>query len=176
VQRMIPKRLNRLFFQRDVLLVAPDLLGKLLCRKLVDGSIVKYAITEVEAYRGEEDLACHAAKGHTKRTEVMYGDGGYIYVYLIYGKYWMLNFVVANAGDPQAILIRGVHSCSGPGRLTKLLDINGTFYAEDLISSKRIWIEDIDTKPCYKTSSRIGIEYAGLVWGQKPWRFYYDNE
>lgn len=176
MKRMIPKRLNKPFFQRDVLLVAPDLLGKLLCRQFSNGSTVKYAITEVEAYRGEEDLACHAAKGRTKRTEVMYGDGGFIYVYLIYGKYWMLNFVVGNTGDPQAVLIRGIQSCSGPGRLAQLLEINETFYAEDLISSTRIWLEDIEARPNYKTSKRIGVEYAGPVWGQKPWRFYCGNE
>jgi DNA-3-methyladenine glycosylase len=173
---MNPKRLNRHFFQRDVLLVAPDLLGKLLCRQFSNGSTVKYAITEVEAYRGEEDLACHAAKGRTKRTEVMYGNCGYIYIYLIYGKYWMLNFVVANVGDPQAVLIRGIQGCSGPGRLAQLLGIDETFYAEDLITSCRIWLEDSGARPNYSTSKRIGVEYAGKVWGQMPWRFYCGNE
>lgn len=99
------KRLDRSFFTRDVLEVAPDLLGKLLVIKR-DDRIEKYVITEVEAYRGEEDLACHASRGKTKRNEVMYDIGGKIYVYLIYGMYWMLNFVTGEKNMPQAALIR----------------------------------------------------------------------
>ena len=87
-------RLKRDFFSRDVLEVAPELLGKNLVRK-VEGQIEKYLITEVEAYRGEKDLACHASKGRTPRTEIMYHNGGLVYVYLIYGMYWMLNIVTS---------------------------------------------------------------------------------
>ena len=73
-------RLTAKFFLRDVLEVAPDLLGKTLVRQFDDGRIEKYKITETEAYRGMEDLACHASKGRTPRTEVMFKEGGTIYV------------------------------------------------------------------------------------------------
>lgn len=158
------------FFQRDVLTVAPELLGKVLVRKFEDGTEERYVITEVEAYRGEEDLACHAAKGRTKRTEVLYHEGGKIYVYLIYGMYWLLNFVTGNTGEPQAVLIRSLKGLTGPGRLGKRLQLNKDFYGESLDSGK-LWIEDgeeIITK--YDTTPRIGIEYAG-EWKHKPWRF-----
>ena len=101
------RRLGESFFIRDVLDVAPELLGKILVIKK-DSSIIQFPITEVEAYRGEEDLACHASKGRTSRTEIMYHQGGVIYVYLIYGMYWMLNFVTGGANQPQAVLIRGI--------------------------------------------------------------------
>ena len=77
------------FFLRDVLEVAPALIGSYLVRQWNDGSGERFRITETEAYRGEEDLACHASHGRTKRTEVLYWEGGVFYVYLIYGMYWM---------------------------------------------------------------------------------------
>ena len=79
------------------------------------GSRNVYTITETEAYRGGEDQACHASKGRTPRTEVMFGDGGNIYMYLIYGMYWMMNVVTAEEGIPQAVLIRGVRRTEGMG-------------------------------------------------------------
>ena len=86
-------RFNSNFFSRDVLAVAPDLIGKILVRSFENGIAERFIITEVEAYRGAEDMACHASKGRTARTDVMYHQGGLVYVYLIYGMYWMLNFV-----------------------------------------------------------------------------------
>lgn len=164
-------RLQHDFFVRDVLEVAPELLGKNLVRK-VDNQIEKYLITEVEAYRGEKDLACHASKGRTPRTEIMYHNGGLVYVYLIYGMYWMLNIVTSVNETPQAVLIRGIKGFNGPGKLTKKLNIDKSFYGEDLINSERIWIESNedfnDIK--IKTTPRIGIDYAG-DWKHKPWRF-----
>jgi DNA-3-methyladenine glycosylase len=129
-------------------------------------------ITEVEAYKGEEDKACHASKGRTKRTEIMYHSGGHIYVYLIYGMYWMLNFVTGNEAEPQAVLIRGVEGLDGPGKLTKQLGLDSTYYGEHLCSSDRIWLEDRMLRPQMKTSGRIGIGYAGKPWINMPWRFY----
>lgn len=165
-------RLSEDFYTRDVLQVAPDLIGKLLVA-VYEGHITKYIITEVEAYRGEEDLACHASKGRTSRTEIMYHAGGHIYVYLIYGMYWMLNIVTSINNNPQAILIRGIDGCNGPGRIGKLLRIDKSFYGENLLTSNRIWVEDgINSTPGYLTSPRIGIEYAGETWKSKPWRFY----
>lgn len=166
-------RLQKNFFVRDVLNVAPELLGKYLVRKFEDGRIEKKIITEVEAYRGEEDLACHASKGRTTRTEIMYNEGGYIYVYLIYGMYWMLNIVTAEENNPQAVLIRGIEGFNGPGKLTKKLLIDKTYYGEDLISNQRLWIENglKSTDIKFKTTPRIGIDYAGEIYKNKPWRY-----
>ena len=109
-------RLDAGFFCRDVLEVAPDLIGKKLTRVFNKENIEEYIITETEAYRGEEDLACHASKGRTA-SEIMYHDGGHIYVYLIYGMYWMLNFVTENEGIPQAVLIRGLKGFERAGEI-----------------------------------------------------------
>lgn len=165
-------RLPNKFFQRDVLQVAPELLGKILVRRFADGTEKRYAITEAEAYRGTEDLACHAAKGRTARTEVMFGEGGHVYVYLIYGMYWMLNFVTSVENNPQAVLIRGVESFSGPGKLGRELQLDKSFYGENLETSARLWIEDAPLVTNFQTSSRIGVDYSGEIWAGKPWRFY----
>ncbi len=161
--------LPTVFFKRDVLIVAPELLGKTLVRKYENGEIERFRIVEVEAYRGTEDLACHACKGRTKRTEVLFHGGGKIYMYLIYGMYWMLNIVTGQEEEPQAVLIRGIEGFVGPGRLTKRLALDKNFYGE-LIPSPRIWIEDSNEKPTYTTTPRIGIDYA-KEWKDKPWRF-----
>ncbi len=171
------------FFRQDVLTVAPALLGKIMVRKWEDGTIERFRIIEVEAYRGMEDLACHAAKGRTKRTEVLFHAGGKIYVYLIYGMYWMLNFVTGNEDEPQAALIRGVESIpvtgkpviySGPGRVGRRLQLDAGFYGE-LLPSPRIWIEDDNIVFHYMATPRIGIDYAG-EWKDKDWRFVCDRQ
>ncbi len=166
------RRLEREFFTRDVLNVAPDLLLKLLAIRTKNGDIRRFSISETEAYRGSDDRACHASKGRTPRTDIMFHEGGRLYVYFVYGMYWMLNIVTGNDNDPQAVLIRGFENCSGPGRVTKLLGIDRSYYGEDLTSSSRIWIEDPGIKPVYKTSPRIGINYAGEPWKSKLWRYY----
>lgn len=165
-------KLKRDFFTRDVLEVAPQLLGKALVTRLKNGEIKKYIISETEAYRGAEDKACHASKGRTRRTEVMYHEGGRLYVYFVYGVHWMLNIVTAGEGNPQAVLIRGLENFPGPGRVTKALGIDRSFYGEDLTTSDRIWIEDQGVRPAFKTGARIGIDYAGEFWKLKPWRYY----
>jgi DNA-3-methyladenine glycosylase len=159
------------FFLRDVLDVAPELIGKLLVRQFVDGRIERYRITEVEAYRGAEDLACHASKGRTPRTEIMFQEGGTVYVYLIYGMYWLLNLVTGAESDASAVLIRGIEGCSGPGRVGRKLQLDKSFYGENLFNSSRIWVEDAEPVTEIKTSKRIGIGYAG-EWADKLWRFY----
>jgi DNA-3-methyladenine glycosylase len=164
-------RLPDSFFQRDVLEVAPEMLGKILVRKFSDNHIEKFVITEVEAYSGNGDLACHACKGKTQRTEVMFREGGLVYVYFIYGMYWMLNIVTGKENDAAAVLIRGVEGFSGPGRVGKVLQLDKSFYGENLFTSKRIWIENAGKVENYITSPRIGIEYAGEPWISKPWRF-----
>ncbi|MGE0087961.1 MAG: DNA-3-methyladenine glycosylase [Bacteroidales bacterium] len=166
-------RLTKDFFSRDVLEVAPDLLGNFLIRSYDNRSFRKFMITEVEAYRGEEDMACHASKGRTKRTEVMYQQGGHLYVYLIYGMYWMLNIVTGEVNNPQAVLIRGLQDFDGPGKLTKFLQIDKSFNGENLQLSDRIWIEknELYINKKYTVAPRIGIDYAGEIWKNKPWRF-----
>ena len=165
-------RLSPDFFLRDVLDVAPALIGKLLVRQFDDGRIERYRIVETEAYRGTEDLACHASKGRTPRTEVMFQEGGKVYVYLIYGMYWLLNLVTGNEGDPSAVLIRGIEGFSGPGRLGRELQLDKSFYGENLSTSSRIWVEDAEPVAEIKTSKRIGIGYSGEEWENKLWRFY----
>lgn len=164
-------RFEREFYRRDVLEVAPLLLGQHLVRIYPDGSRGTYVITETEAYRGGEDRACHASKGRTPRTEVMFGDGGRLYIYLIYGMYSMLNVVTGTEGVPQAVLIRGLREASGPGRLTRLIRVDQAFNGEDLVSSDRIWVEESGIRPEYATGPRVGIDYSGEPWKDMPWRF-----
>lgn len=161
------------FFQKDVLVVAPALLGKILVRRFDDGTTLRLPITEVEAYRGEEDRACHARVGRSKRNGIMYSEGGVVYMYLIYGMYWMLNIVVGGKDEPQAVLIRGAGHYSGPGRLSKAIALDGSFYGEDLQQSERLWLEDASAPLEVLTSPRIGIDYAESPWREMPWRFYY---
>ena len=165
-------RLSKDFYTRDVLEVAPDLPGKILVIKLEDGSFKRFKITEVEAYRGSEDRACHAFRGRTPRTEIMYHEGGRLYVYFIYGMYWMLNIVTGDNNIPQAVLIRGVDGYPGPGKLTKSLGIDKSFYGEDLVLSEKIWVEDTGSVHTVKVGPRIGIDYAGEYWKSRPWRYY----
>lgn len=165
------RKLTPDFFLRDVLIVAPELLGKYIVRRFPDGSIKKFTITEVEAYRGEEDLACHASKGRTNRTEVMYWSGGHVYVYLIYGMYYLLNFVTEKDGVPQAVLIRGIDDIKGPGRVSKILEIEKKHNQSNLFESDYLWVEDAGLVADYFTDVRVGIEYAGDYWKNRPWRF-----
>lgn len=171
--------MNRLpldFYTRNALQVAPDLLGKKLVRLFADGSKYEAVITEVEAYLGVQDLASHAAKGRTARTEVMFHQGGAVYVYLIYGMYWMLNIVTGPDEEAQAVLIRAVDGLNGPGKLGKFLQLDKSFYGESLIHSSRLWIEDADACGSYTSSPRIGVDYAGDIWSQKPFRFTLNNK
>lgn len=164
-------RLTKDFYFCDVLSVAPQLLGKTLVRQLDDGSCLRLSINEVEAYRGEEDMACHARFGRTARNEVMYQSGGVVYMFLIYGMYWMLNVVTGDCDHPEAILIRGAGSFDGPGKLSKALMLDRSFYGEDLTSSQRLWIEDAPLVTSFLSTPRIGISYAAKEWRDIPWRF-----
>jgi DNA-3-methyladenine glycosylase len=165
------ERLKSSFFRRRVLEVAPELLGKIIVRKFEDNRIERFVITEVEAYSGDGDLACHASKGKTARNEVMFREGGQVYVYFIYGMYWMLNFVTGEENDASAVLVRGVQRISGPGRVGKALQLDKSFNGENLFTSERIWLENAETVEKFTTSPRIGIDYAGEPWISKPWRF-----
>ncbi len=165
-------RLDRTFFLRPALVVAPELLGKLIVRRFDDGSILRIPVTEVEVYLGIDDRACHASRGMTPRNRVMFGEGGILYMYLIYGIHWMLNIVTGGAGQPEALLIRGAGAVAGPGKLTALLRMDGSFYGEDLSTSDRVWIEDAPAIGDFTTGPRVGINYAGEPWISKPWRYW----
>ncbi len=128
-------------------------------------------ITEVEAYRGKEDKARHAHKGKSAQTDVLFREGGLLYVYLIYGMYWMLNIVTGDKNDASAVLIRGLQNISGPGRVGKVLHLDESYYGGNIITSNRIWIEDSNQHPEYTAHPRIGIHYADEPWMSKPWRF-----
>ena len=164
-------RIPNSFFLREVTEVAADLIGKIIYRRFDNGEIKGFLITETEAYRGGDDKACHANKGLTPRTKVMFEEGGLVYVYLIYGMYWLLNFVTGPPGDSSAVLIRGVQEISGPGRLGRALQLNKSFYGENLATSERIWLADKGLKLAYICKTRVGIDYAGEPWVNKPWRY-----
>ncbi len=169
-------KLNGDFFNRDCLEVAPDLVGKLLVRKLDDGSIIKIRITETEAYRGEEDKGCHASKGRTQRTELLYGESGIIYVYLCYGMHWLMNVITGEKEQPQGVLFRAGEGRNGPAKLTKFLGVDKSFNGESFIYNSRIWIEDDGFEAKIRTDKRVGIDYAGEYWSSVPWRFILDNK
>ncbi|MCU0377312.1 MAG: DNA-3-methyladenine glycosylase [Bacteroidales bacterium] len=162
--------LSRDFFLADAVTVAKLLPGMDLV--IAEGrSIRRYMIRETEAYLGSDDRACHASKGRTRRTEVMYRQGGHLYLYFIYGMHWMMNVVTGPAEYPQAVLIRGAGQFTGPGRVTKGIGIDGSFNEEDITSSDKIWIEDRGLQPSVTAGPRVGINYAGEPWVSKPWRF-----
>jgi DNA-3-methyladenine glycosylase len=163
-------RLPLSFYERDVLDVAPEIIGKKIIRKTAS-NLSEYIITEAEAYHGIEDQASHARFGKTLRNSVMFESGGILYVYMIYGMYWMLNIVTGLSGQPQAILIRGVRGITGPGRVARMLLVDKTFNRENLCSSDQIWIEETNIKPEVIQKPRFGIDYAGEPWKSIPWRY-----
>ena len=163
---------DRAFFERPVLEVARDLLGCRLCRRLGDRTL-RWQITETEAYDGPEDKACHAHKGRTGRTEVMFGPAGVWYVYLCYGVHWMLNIVTGPEDYPAAVLVRGAGSLHGPGRLTRVLAITNALNRRPATPANGLWIEQGQVVPpdSVLTTPRIGVAYAGPDWAQRPYRF-----
>ena len=162
-------RLTQPFYNQSADHLAPLLLGKLLCRRIGD-DIIRLPITETEAYVGEKDTACHAHKGRTKRTDVMYNAGGVSYVYLCYGIHHLLNVVTGQVDEPEAVLIRSVQGITGPGRLTKALQIDMSLNRVDLTHSDELWLEDGVQLP-YITTPRIGIDYADDEDRLRHWRF-----
>ena len=158
------------FFNRNCLEVSRDLVGKVLVRKTDSGDI-KLRITETESYMGESDTACHAHKGRTKRTEVMYMKAGTIYVYLCYGMHWLLNIVTGDVDDPQAVLIRACEDFEGPAKLTRKLMINGDFNRKDITECADLYIEDDGFQCEVVTDTRVGINYASEEDRLKLWRF-----
>lgn len=164
------------FFRRPALVVARNLLGKHLVRR-VKGVTVAVPITEVEAYVGPHDKACHAFHGRTPRTDVMYGPGGVWYVYFVYGMHWMLNVVTGDAGHPAAVLLRAAGDWDGPGKLTKALAIDGKLNGKPSKRLSGLWIEDRGLaipKTSVRRTPRIGVAYAE-DWALKPYRFVLED-
>ncbi len=175
---MSSRILSRAYFQRPTLTVARSLIGKYLVRK--NGRATRAGrIVEVEAYIGMEDRACHASKGRTARTDVMFGPAGVAYVYLIYGMYHCFNIVTERVGYPSAVLVRAVEDertgalIDGPGRICRFLAIDRTLNRVDLTEGDVLWVEDRGERAApsvITVGRRIGVDYAG-VWAKKPWRF-----
>lgn len=181
-------KLPRTFYEQTTIDVARQLLGKYLIRKHPDADTIG-RIVETEAYVGPHDLACHAAKGRTARTEVMFGRAGHAYVYFIYGFYNMLNLVTEAKDYPAAVLIRAVEPvdgvelmkhrrktsalrnlASGPGKLCQAFAVDRSLNGADL-SGRVLYVEDRgEALPKFRATPRIGVDYAGK-WKSKPYRF-----
>ena len=185
-------RLTRDFFNRPTLQVARDVLGRRLVR-VVESVRLAGFITEVEAYRGEEDLGCHARAGRTRRTQVMYGPPGHAYVYFTYGMHWMLNFVTEAEGFPAALLVRAVqpsegiaqlgkrrvgrppaHWTDGPAKLCQAFQIDGLLNGLDLCGQQQmLFLEDGEpvSEECVTNAPRVGLYTVPEPWKSIPWRF-----
>lgn len=161
------------FFDRPALKVGRELLGKFLVR-VREGKEIALPVTELEVYDGHKDRASHAFRGKTARNQVMFGDAGYLYIYFVYGMYWMLNVVVGPKDYPAAILIRGVGDIWGPGKLTRFLGIDKKLNAKLAVPASGLWFEDRDRKVparLIERTGRVGVSYAGAEWAKKPYRF-----
>ncbi len=164
------------FFNQDTVTVAKKLLGKFLVRS-INGKEVAAMITETEAYDGLQDLASHASRGMTPRTEIMFGHPGNFYVYLIYGIHEMLNVVTREHSYPAAVLIRGILTednthLDGPGKVTKFLAIDRSLNTKPASKATGLWVEDRGViPPKIHKLPRIGVAYAGPIWSAKKLRF-----
>ena len=179
-------KLSRDFYKKSSIQLSQDLLGKIFVN-IIDGKKLSCRIVEVEAYMGVEDKAAHSYRGkRTKRTEVMYGKPGLIYVFIVYGMYNCANIVAAEVDVPQAVLIRAVEPLegieemairrfnkqysalsekekinltNGPGKLCIAMGIDRTANGEDLCLDN-LYLEEDGYTPEVVTSKRIGIDYA----------------
>lgn len=191
-------KLTREFYTRNVLEVSKDLLGKLLVYNNDDKRLIG-KIVEVEAYMGPKDKAAHSYGGKvTERTKVMYKEGGYVYMFLIYGMYYCFNIVAAKENEPYAILVRGIEPVenielmsrnryeknyeeltayqkrnlsNGPGKLCKAMKMDKSLNGEDLCGDKIYILETEDKDFNIVSSKRIGIDYAEEA-KDFLWRFY----
>jgi DNA-3-methyladenine glycosylase len=184
VQR--PKKLSRAFYNRPTLQVAKDLIGKHIVYESRGGRMSS-RIVEVEAYIGQDDPACHAARGRTARNEVMFGRPGVAYIYFIYGMYYCLNFVTEREGFPAAVLLRAAeprdgielmahnsphsrkhHLLSGPGKFCRSYGLTRKQNGLDM-TGNMLYIED-HNEPAKEigVSKRIGINSGAEL----PWRFF----
>jgi DNA-3-methyladenine glycosylase len=172
------QKLPRRFYDRATVTVARELLGKLLVHRVAGMELVG-RIVEVEAYVGPHDLASHSSKGLTGRTTIMFGPPGHAYVYLIYGMHHCLNVVTEHAGHGAAVLLRAIEPVqniigrtSGPGLLTRALQIDRSLNGHDLLSDN-LFIAQANSGVTLKVVKRprIGVDYAG-VWAKRHLRFY----
>ena len=194
-------RLSRSFFTQPSLTVAEKLLGQIIVRK-IGRKIIRGVIVETESYPGPHDRASHAYKGRrTARTEIEWNEGGYIYIYLVYGMYYQLNITTGKAGYPECVLIRALdvrqqiaksiaqrkekgrlalsdlQLANGPGKLCRWLKLDKSFYGEDITKSKRLYLAkgvNIKKKDV-KKGPRINIDYAGPHYASRHWRFWIKN-
>jgi DNA-3-methyladenine glycosylase len=187
--------IDREWFNRAAIDVAPDLIGCTLVRQLPDGQLLRGLIVETEAYQAG-DPACHAYQKLTKRNQVMFGAPGYVYVYLIYGIYYCVNIVTDRDGEASAVLIRALQLepeslkmisiapkeklarvAAGPGKLCRVMEIDLSFYGAKLDQEQSLWIEgrsadfqallDGDRHQLVQTT-RIGLTKGAEL----PWRWY----
>jgi DNA-3-methyladenine glycosylase len=170
-RRRSVRKLPRSFYQRPAIDLARDLIGKILVHRLANGTTLRARIVETEAYVGEHDLACHASKGRTGRTEIMFGPAGHAYVYFIYGMHDMLNIVASTVGDAQAVLIRAAEpldgweaNLAGPGRLTRAMHITRRADNGLDLTGDKLFLLDADAaapQPRIAVTKRVGVDYAG---------------
>ncbi len=181
-------RLTRKFFDRNSVMVAKELLGKILVRR-INGKRLTGKIVETEAYRGEKDPGSHAYRKRTPRNEIMFGPPGHAYVYFCYGNHYLLNIVTERKGKAGAVLIRALEPLTnikemikrrkindkykltnGPGKLTEAFAIDKNENGMDVIKSKKLFVVCSDKRERIKiiSTSRVGIK-RGL---EKKWRFY----
>jgi len=172
--------LDASFFERETREVARDLLDKVLVREL-DGQVLWGRLVEVEAYLGPDDLAAHSRGGRrTARTEVMFGAPGHAYVYFTYGMHWCLNFVTREAGIPQAVLVRalepgpGVARCSGPGLVTRALQIGRALNGAKLRPPDLYVVDDGAAPRQVFVTPRIGVQGTGR-WERRLLRYAVDS-
>lgn len=187
------------WFARPTCVVAADLVGKVLCRQLTDSDgqhkVLRMRISETEAYIGDADgsVQAHVAKGKEK-SEIMYCQGGLLYVYLTYGIHNMLNLITGPADSAESVLIRAgflsadsdrlvdeqqlsadkqlthIKQLAGPGKLTKGLQIDRTLYGRTISPDSELWVEEDGCQPPVSLRPRIGIDYAGEA---KDWLLRY---
>jgi len=164
---------------------------------VLDSQRLSGVIVECEAYIGQDDTACHASRGRTRRNEVMFGPPGYAYVYFTYGMHWMLNVVTEQQGFPAAVLLRAIQPLdgveamralrqakgnprsdqdltSGPARLTQALAVDKTFHGADLTTNGELWLGPGDpvSDDDVACGPRIGVDYAAEKDRLAPWRFW----
>lgn len=179
------KKLDRTFYISNTVIAARKVLGKVLVHETSEG-VISGRIVETEAYL-QDDPACHASRGMTKRNEMMFGEPGHAYVYFTYGFHYCLNFVTQPRGIPEAILIRALEPlegielmqrnrnrdretelCSGPGKLTQALGIGIELNGESLLGDRLYVLDDGSDVGEVITRPRIGIKEAV----DELWRFY----
>jgi DNA-3-methyladenine glycosylase len=180
-------RLPRSFYARSALRVAPELLGRVLVRRLADGTRLAARLVETEAYL-PDDPASHAFRGPTRRNEVMFGSPGRLYVYFTYGNHWMMNAVTGRIGEGTAVLLRAAEPlrglevmagyrgrddprdlCSGPGKLAKAFGITGAQNGDDLVAGSDVYV--LEGRPVARShvsrTTRVGVTLGA----ERRWRF-----